>query len=107
MPERVRGGKQDQAALWERLRWLRLSIGGDWPQGGHVEAQNEWLRLDRQNIPDEKKIARLRTCIIGTGWTSAAAVDAGIERLARTSRRFGGSQPTGRLRVVEGDTDAV
>lgn len=97
---------EDAGALWERVKWLRLSIGGEWPPGGHVRAQNEWLRLDRQAIRDEQKIARLRTWIIGTGWTSVEAIDDGIERLARTARRFGGSQaPVERLRVVARDDE--
>ena len=37
--------REDAAALWARMKWLRLSIGHHWPPGGHVEAQNEWLRL--------------------------------------------------------------
>jgi hypothetical protein len=95
-------GPEVQGALWGRMKWLRLSLGAQWPPGGHVAAQNEWLRLDALPIPDAKRVARLRSWLLLTGWNTTEEIDDEMARLGRVAARFGGcSEPVRRLRIVE------
>jgi hypothetical protein len=92
------------AAVWVRLRHVRLAIGRRWGQGLHTQAADEYRRIARLSVPAEAKVETYR------GWLAqhapAHVVDEEIALLTSVARRFPSPPPVRRLRVVEPDVEA-
>jgi hypothetical protein len=88
------------SALWARIRWLRLPIGREWSPGGHVAAQNEYLRLHALDVSPEEKIRRLIQYLKQRG--DADAVEDELARIERIVRLFDVVErpPVKRLRLT-------